>query len=149
MGVSRDFGWFLGFWSGFRWTMGSTASELDPPSAIRQMVVRMGCQHGPVHCAICGFPEESVDHILFLCPISKVIWGFYLNNADTHLSNISLSQTFTLQHCFKFESNKKGWNTLILATIWNIWWNRNSVSFCNNRRDISSIFYDIMSLTIF
>ena len=62
---------------------------------------------------------------------------------------MSLSQTIAFKQFFKFQTNKKGWNTLILATIWNIWWNRNSVSFCNNRRDISSIFYDIMSLTVF
>ena len=72
---------------------------------------------GPMHCELCNFYEESVTHLFFHCRISKAIWNFFLYNANNHLPHLSLSQTFSLKHLFKFHINMKGWNTVDLAIV--------------------------------
>jgi hypothetical protein len=32
--------------------------------------------HGDPGCYFCGF-VETVDHLLFQCPVAKVVWGYY------------------------------------------------------------------------
>ena len=90
-------------------------------------------RHGLFHCEICGYQEESIIHIFFHCAALQAIWNYFLRNASSHLSNITLAQIFTLKHYLIFQLCNTGWNTLVLAIFWCLWLHRIEVIFRNKR----------------
>ena len=114
----------------------------------RANLIKRGWQ-GPPGCGICGNQEATVLHIFFHCSFAQAIWNFLLRDPDSLLPEISLTQVFSLQQHLLFQINSFGWNTLLLGIFWSLWLNRNEAIFKTHIKDITSIFWHILSLSSF
>ena len=100
---------------------------------------------GPPHCVFCGHDMETISHIFLHCSVSLAVCDFFLNNTDC-LNTIRIYDIFSLFSLVKFNLNLKGWNMLVLAILWWLWLNRNSMIFRNQGRSLSLILFQILQL---
>ncbi|XP_057418457.1 uncharacterized protein LOC130712651 [Lotus japonicus] len=81
-------------------------------------------------CSLCRISLESSWHLLFLCPVSYVIWQLVFR----WLGVDSITASSPRDHFNRF---KIGWNntqrrvalSVWFATVWNLWLVRNSIVF--------------------
>lgn len=71
------------------------------------------------------------------------IWSFFLYNTAC-LSITYISEIFSLFQFAKFNISRLDWRILVLAILWSLWLNRNSVIFWNYGWNLSTILFQIL-----
>ncbi|XP_021984763.1 uncharacterized protein LOC110880574 [Helianthus annuus] len=80
----------------------------------------------------CGYEQESVEHILIMCLMSKTLWwmvGSWLGVKDLHSCS---TVAYILSFAWKMDiskKKKKAVNCIVMATLWIIWSSRNEKLF--------------------
>lgn len=81
-------------------------------------------------CMFCGEMKETINHILFLCPFTRLVWA--LSNIPSPLMGYGSSIFQNLHHLFSLQNFGLA-SPIPIATftwiLWNIWKNRNSMLF--------------------
>ncbi|XP_021994249.1 uncharacterized protein LOC110890910 [Helianthus annuus] len=83
-------------------------------------------------CPGCGYEQETVEHILLMCLMSKTLWwmvGSWLGVKDLHsCSSVADILSFSLK-LYISKKKKKAVNCIVMATLWNIWLSKNEKVF--------------------
>ena len=82
-------------------------------------------------CQRCGFSSESINHILFSCPVARLLWtqiGFFFSPRG--FENRSLLENFA--YLLEIKSNKELPDVLTRIfpwVLWMLWNNKNAFDF--------------------
>lgn len=83
---------------------------------------------GPSKCYLCGTQEETMEHLLNLCPFTSTLWD-WVASIFRQTNKDGLSITNTLRNWRKnFSGNEiinNAWNLVPGFLIWNVWKERN------------------------
>ncbi|RLM54729.1 hypothetical protein C2845_PM10G10510 [Panicum miliaceum] len=81
-------------------------------------------------CLLCDQGEESADHLLVHCPLSKEVWWRTLSWANCacqfSVGEASVQDRWEQQEALQLTKRRKGFNTLFMLTGWHIWKERNA-----------------------
>lgn len=95
-----------------------------------ELLVKRGIKMDPC-CQACGFQGESINHILFTCPIARQVWA--LANVPSPLNGFDeVSHYSNFHFLFSLGSNKMCSHQVVKAMpwlVWFLWKNRNSLLF--------------------
>eukprot|EP00253_Pinus_taeda_P023753 PITA_23753 len=84
---------------------------------------------GPYKCYLCGSHEETIEHLLNLCPFTSKVWD-WVASIFRQCDRDSLNISNTLKNWRKnFSGNdiiNKAWILVPSFVIWNVWKERNS-----------------------
>ncbi|XP_010468497.1 PREDICTED: uncharacterized protein LOC104748579 [Camelina sativa] len=82
-------------------------------------------------CQICGAEEETINHVLFSCSLSRQIWA--LSGIPSPSSGLHKGSIFSNMHYLLSNQRNSLWPEELRKffpwLIWRIWKNKNSVSF--------------------
>ena len=95
---------------------------------------------GSTTCGFCGCSLESTEHIFLHYLIAVDVWGFFFYTL-ARTNDIHIDEIFSLFLYAKFNLNLLCWNMLVLAIVWCIWLNRNSIIFRNQFKNLSSLLF--------
>lgn len=98
---------------------------------------KRGLPH-PAKCVLCDQCEESIDHLLIVCPESCQLWWMALN-AIGHAGCLPLSDSSfhlwlcdsTMKQC---KEHRRGFDTIVALVAWTIWKERNNRVFNQQQR---------------
>lgn len=98
-------------------------------------LARRGLQH-PDRCLLCDQSDEDVQHILATCPFSRGVWFHCLSKiglqAVTPTARERSFQDWWRRASRRVASDKrKGFNSLVLLVVWELWKYRNRCVFDN------------------
>ena len=89
-------------------------------------------------CALCNGPLESCLHLSLLCPFAKAVWNQVLSWEHFDAQLICPTQdppnlkSWWQEAASKIaKEEKRGFNGLVIYTLWNIWKERNRRIFNN------------------
>ncbi|TVU42251.1 hypothetical protein EJB05_08645, partial [Eragrostis curvula] len=92
--------------------------------------------HG--NCALCDQEEESIDHLVLGCVYSKECWFKLLRPSGYQQlmprSNAELVDWWLLSRKKVAKTARKGFDSLVMLTVWTIWCERNKRIFNNVSR---------------
>ncbi|CAL9231260.1 unnamed protein product, partial [Arabidopsis halleri] len=82
-------------------------------------------------CQTCGFEGESIEHVLFSCPLSRQIWA--LSDYPAPENGMSSGSVFSIIQHFLINRDNLRWPAALRKSfpwiIWRIWKNRNLLFF--------------------
>ncbi|XP_058741022.1 uncharacterized protein LOC131613364 [Vicia villosa] len=117
--------------------------------ATRQRLFRFGMVSDN-RCCLCKSDEESINHLLFVCPDTVCIWAKIL--AWIQVSHTPQSWDAEILWLSK-NTNGKGWRASILKlaaaeTIYSVWKYRNDICF-GNAVDKAKIVDNIIDIIVY
>lgn len=92
-------------------------------------------------CALCSNEDETLEHLLFSCPVSCSVWktSYKWLGISTALPH-DCWQHFLLHGAeLKASKQRKGMISIWLAITWSIWLGRNKIIFDNLQMDTEKI----------
>ena len=81
-------------------------------------------------CLLCGAEEESINHILFLCPYARQVWA--LSNFPTPPGGFGSSDVENFKYLFSLRNNEllpTAVRTVFPWIVWLLWKNKNTLLF--------------------
>jgi hypothetical protein len=107
------------------------------------------CVHGiisEVRCVLCGQGVEDLDHLFFSCPFSERLWLLLCDKC-----NLPWIQRSWVESVGWMIQNSKGkslksliYKRMFAASVYAIWRERNTRTFQDKARHVSSIVYEIL-----
>jgi hypothetical protein len=98
---------------------------------------RHGLQDNPDSCAVCLQGEDNVDHVLVRCTYARQVWFRVLIGAGLQIQEPGLESTLESwwDQARKRVASKdrRSFDSLVIATAWLIWKQRNARVFGNTR----------------
>ncbi|KAG2315720.1 hypothetical protein Bca52824_018842 [Brassica carinata] len=95
-----------------------------------ELLVKRGIKMDPC-CQACGFQGESINHILFTCPVARQVWA--LANVPSPRNGFDeVSHYSNFHFLFSLTCNKMCSHQVVNAMpwlVWFLWKNRNSLLF--------------------
>jgi hypothetical protein len=85
-------------------------------------------------CEICGTPEETADHIIFLCPFAKSFWNEIGIQVDENLSTRDLQSLPAPPTVPTTQLS-----TFIALCAWQLWKRRNAFIFRNETQSLRQV----------
>eukprot|EP00253_Pinus_taeda_P029870 PITA_29870 len=102
---------------------------------------------GPSKCHLCGSHEETVEHLLNLCPFSTKVWN-WVASIFRQIDRDSLSISNNLKNLRNnFSRNEiinKAWMLVPGFVIWNVWKERNKQIFKEKASEPQNIINQIL-----
>ncbi len=85
---------------------------------------------GPSFCSLCNASEETLDHLLLVCPYAKAVWSGALHNWPAVCyrflnSPEDLASRWRVAHSSSPGRLKNVFDSLFAAVCWEIWSERN------------------------
>ena len=92
------------------------------------------------YCCMCKAAEETVDHLLLHCGVTREIWSFVFRSfgIDGVLLNSFTELLFGWWNWFG-KSSSSVWNLIPFCLIWTIWRERNNRTFKNIEVSVGKI----------
>jgi hypothetical protein len=101
-------------------------------------------------CALCDQADETTDHLLTSCPVTREVWSWLLNHvglqqlAPVHTSTIT---DWWLQTRGQIPSqHRRAFDSMVLLTSWVIWNERNARIFRGTARSMTQVFGPVKDL---
>ncbi|XP_077232608.1 uncharacterized protein LOC143869953 [Tasmannia lanceolata] len=108
-------------------------------------LIRMGIQALP-YCPLCTHGSESINHLFFRCAYSKWIWHSILTklNIRRRVKDITDEETWIRDHCRGKSAFAMAIKLLWHASIYFIWFERNSRIHSNSRSHKQQVLQNIL-----
>ncbi|XP_021995559.1 uncharacterized protein LOC110892716 [Helianthus annuus] len=105
----------------------------------RQSCKKRGIHISNILCPGCGYEQDTVEHILIPCLMSKTLWwmvGAWLGVKDLHSYSTMADILYFSWKLDISKKKKKAVNCIVIVTLWIIWSRRNEKVFkvvqCSN-----------------
>ncbi|WJZ83602.1 hypothetical protein VitviT2T_003270 [Vitis vinifera] len=92
----------------------------------------------PNRCFLCGYEEESANHILLHCTVTKTIWEITLAifGVQWVFPESVIEVLLSWRGSFVGKKRKKIWNSIPVCIFWTVWKERNRLAFRGGSLDI-------------
>jgi hypothetical protein len=100
-------------------------------------------------CPLCDQDVETINHILVSCVFAREVWSLVLNRIipavrppriDSHFNSWWCRASATLP-----KDERKGFNSLVVLVVWELWKHRNACVFQGSRPAVQSVVQAVMA----